>query len=264
MRRRRRTVARPRIGASAACSSRGGLLADPVGLVFATCWSVADLAAFPELVVDGLHDHDALTLLGRVLQVPVDVRVRERIVAETRGNPLALVEWPRGRTPADWPEVSACPRSCRWRDRSRKAFGDGSRSSLPRRNASSPSRPPSPRVTRRPCGPRRARSASARPMRRLRSTRGSSSSVSACRSGIRSHGRRSTRPRRSPIGRRRTARSRKSPTPTAIPIGKPGIADSGPRPRRRHCDRARTIGRPRPLPRRIGGLGRVCSNDRRP
>src|SRR5204863_7284218 len=52
-------------------------------------------------VVEGLHDADALTLLDRVLHQPVDVRVRERIVAETRGNPLALVEWPRDLTPAE-------------------------------------------------------------------------------------------------------------------------------------------------------------------
>ena len=77
------------------------LLAEPVGLVFATCWPVPDLAEFPELVVDGLHDSDAQALLSSVLRVRVDSRVRERIVAETRGNPLALVEWPRGLTPAE-------------------------------------------------------------------------------------------------------------------------------------------------------------------
>ncbi|MDQ1458755.1 MAG: hypothetical protein QOI08_239, partial [Actinomycetota bacterium] len=77
------------------------LLADPVCVVFATCWRVADFAEFPELVVDGLHDADAHTLLSTVLHAPVDVRVRERIVAETRGNPLALLEWPRGLTPAE-------------------------------------------------------------------------------------------------------------------------------------------------------------------
>ena len=32
---------------------------------------------------------------------PLDERVRDRIVAETRGNPLALLELPRGRTPAE-------------------------------------------------------------------------------------------------------------------------------------------------------------------
>src|SRR5262249_14850165 len=35
------------------------------------------------------------------LHVPLDERVRDRIVAETRGNPLALLEWPRGLTPAE-------------------------------------------------------------------------------------------------------------------------------------------------------------------
>ena len=40
-------------------------------------------------------------LLSSVLRVPLDERVRERIVAETRGNPLALLELPRGLTPAE-------------------------------------------------------------------------------------------------------------------------------------------------------------------
>jgi hypothetical protein len=39
--------------------------------------------------------------LGSVLGVPLDERVRERLVAETRGNPLALLELPRGLTPAE-------------------------------------------------------------------------------------------------------------------------------------------------------------------
>ncbi|MEO8696471.1 MAG: AAA family ATPase [Acidimicrobiales bacterium] len=77
------------------------LLADHVGLVFATRQSNADLASFPELVVNKLHDSDAQTLLSAVLHVPLDERVRDRIVAETHGNPLALVEWPRGLTPSE-------------------------------------------------------------------------------------------------------------------------------------------------------------------
>ncbi|HUE28225.1 MAG TPA: LuxR C-terminal-related transcriptional regulator, partial [Solirubrobacteraceae bacterium] len=44
---------------------------------------------------------DARALLGLVLRVPLDDRVQERIVAETRGNPLALLELPRGLTPAE-------------------------------------------------------------------------------------------------------------------------------------------------------------------
>ncbi|MCU1281763.1 MAG: transcriptional regulator, luxR family, partial [bacterium] len=77
------------------------LLADHVGLVFATRHPLADFAAFPELVVHGLHDGDAHTLLSAMLRVPLDERVRDRIVAETRGNPLALIEWPRSLTPAE-------------------------------------------------------------------------------------------------------------------------------------------------------------------
>ena len=52
-------------------------------------------------MVEGLRDGDARALLSSVLRVPLDERVRERIVAETRGNPLALLELPRGLTPAE-------------------------------------------------------------------------------------------------------------------------------------------------------------------
>jgi DNA-binding CsgD family transcriptional regulator len=53
----------------------------------------------PELAVGGLDDRDALELLTTVVAGPLDERVRDRIVAETRGNPLALLELPRkGRT----------------------------------------------------------------------------------------------------------------------------------------------------------------------
>ena len=52
----------------------------------------------PKLAVEGLRDGDARELLGSALRVRLDERVRERIVAETRGNPLALLELPRGLT----------------------------------------------------------------------------------------------------------------------------------------------------------------------
>ncbi|MGC5311847.1 ATP-binding protein [Micromonospora zamorensis] len=58
------------------------------------------LGSLPELRVDGLPAAEARALLDSVLSGPVDDRVRERIVAETRGNPLALLELPRGLTPA--------------------------------------------------------------------------------------------------------------------------------------------------------------------
>jgi DNA-binding CsgD family transcriptional regulator/tetratricopeptide (TPR) repeat protein len=77
------------------------LLADPVALIFATRAPVADFASLPELRVERLLDGDAQTLLSSVLHVPLDERVRDRIVAETQGNPLAIVELPRGLSPAE-------------------------------------------------------------------------------------------------------------------------------------------------------------------
>jgi tetratricopeptide (TPR) repeat protein len=77
------------------------LAADPVGLVFAAREPGSELAGLPELEVDGLRDADARALLASVLAGPLDARVRDRIVAETRGNPLALLELPRGLTSAE-------------------------------------------------------------------------------------------------------------------------------------------------------------------
>ena len=77
------------------------LAADPVGLVFAARDPGADMAGLPELEVDGLRDDDARALLESALAGPLDERVRDLIVAETRGNPLALLELPRGLTPAE-------------------------------------------------------------------------------------------------------------------------------------------------------------------
>ena len=77
------------------------LAADPVGLVFATRDLSAKLAGLPELVVEGLEEGDARALLDSALTGPLDVRVRDLIVAETRGNPLALLELPRGLTPTE-------------------------------------------------------------------------------------------------------------------------------------------------------------------
>jgi DNA-binding CsgD family transcriptional regulator len=77
--------------------------AESVGLVFAVREPAGEphLEGLAELVVGGLDDGDAQALLGSVVAGPLDERVRDRIVAETRGNPLALLELPRGRTPAE-------------------------------------------------------------------------------------------------------------------------------------------------------------------
>jgi DNA-binding CsgD family transcriptional regulator len=76
------------------------LAADPVGLVFAARVPGQDVAGLPELVVEGLAEDDARALLDSVLPGPLDARVRDRIIADTHGNPLALLELPRGLTPA--------------------------------------------------------------------------------------------------------------------------------------------------------------------
>jgi DNA-binding CsgD family transcriptional regulator/tetratricopeptide (TPR) repeat protein len=79
------------------------LLAESVALVFAVRRSgdEAPLAGLPELLVEGLVNGDARALLGSVIAWPLDERVRDQIVAETHGNPLALLELPRGLTPAE-------------------------------------------------------------------------------------------------------------------------------------------------------------------
>ncbi len=77
------------------------LAADPVGLVFAARDPGPELAGLPVLDVDGLGDSDARALLESALAGPLDERVRDLIVAETQGNPLALLELPRGLSPAE-------------------------------------------------------------------------------------------------------------------------------------------------------------------
>src|SRR6201987_2638486 len=78
-----------------------GLLAEPVALVFATRETGPEYLGLPELIVGGLRDGDARELLSSVIGAPLDERERDRIVAETHGNPLALLELPRGITPAE-------------------------------------------------------------------------------------------------------------------------------------------------------------------
>jgi len=80
------------------------LMAEPVVLVLAArpVPSGTDhLAGLPELTLTGLDEESAGMLLETVLAGPVDESIRQRIVAETRGNPLALLELCRGRTPAE-------------------------------------------------------------------------------------------------------------------------------------------------------------------
>jgi DNA-binding NarL/FixJ family response regulator len=74
------------------------LLAEPIGILFAARESREELRNLAELEVLGLRNGDARALLGTGMRFGLDVRVRDRIVAEVRGNPLALIELPRGLT----------------------------------------------------------------------------------------------------------------------------------------------------------------------
>jgi DNA-binding CsgD family transcriptional regulator len=74
------------------------LVAESVGMVFAVRIPSSELAGLAELRIEGLQEADAEALLDSVLTGPLDARVRDQILAETHGNPLALLELPRGFT----------------------------------------------------------------------------------------------------------------------------------------------------------------------
>src|SRR6185295_10162779 len=76
------------------------LLADRIALLFAARERGEAFGGFPEVHIGPLGRRDARTLLESVLPTRVDDRVLERIVAETNGNPLALLELPGGMTPS--------------------------------------------------------------------------------------------------------------------------------------------------------------------
>jgi DNA-binding CsgD family transcriptional regulator len=76
------------------------LVAEPIGMVFAVRDTNDErrLSELPELVVDGLGLDDAAALLESAVPGTLDPRVRDRVLAEAQGNPLALLELPRGLT----------------------------------------------------------------------------------------------------------------------------------------------------------------------
>ena len=79
------------------------LLAESVGLVFAVREpsEVRELDGLPELLLGGLGDSDARALLESAWPGRLDEQVRDRVIAESRGNPLALLELPRVLTSAE-------------------------------------------------------------------------------------------------------------------------------------------------------------------
>jgi DNA-binding CsgD family transcriptional regulator len=94
--------------------------AERVALVFAlrdpTEGDVRSLAGLTDLLLHGLADTDARDLLAARVHAPLDDEVRDRIIAEARGNPLALLELPGGAEPArlaggfETPDVVSVPR----------------------------------------------------------------------------------------------------------------------------------------------------------
>jgi DNA-binding CsgD family transcriptional regulator/tetratricopeptide (TPR) repeat protein len=100
------------------------LMAESVGLIFAVrdpseMW---ELTGLEELLVGGLGEGDARVLLDSTLPGRLDPRVRERIIAETHGNPLALLELPRGLTPAELAGGFAVPDARPLTDRIERSF----------------------------------------------------------------------------------------------------------------------------------------------
>lgn len=82
------------------------LLAESVAIIFAVRETsertdLPELAGLPDLVVTGLPDDEARVLLASAYPGPTDERVLARVIAESQGNPLALLELPRGFTPME-------------------------------------------------------------------------------------------------------------------------------------------------------------------
>ena len=126
------------------------LLAERVAIVCAARTGIGDeiLAGLPELSVGGLGDSDALALLLENLHGPLDAAVSQRIVVESHGNPLALLELPRTWSVAELAGGFGLPEepSRHRKDRRRATFG-ASTGFLPTRNSLSWRRPPSRSVT---------------------------------------------------------------------------------------------------------------------
>jgi len=75
--------------------------ADPIGIIFASRDPSPETTGFAQLPLEGLRAAEARSLLDTAIASSIDARVRERIIAETRGNPLALLELARASSRAE-------------------------------------------------------------------------------------------------------------------------------------------------------------------
>ncbi len=73
---------------------------EAVAFLFGARRLTDEVRGLAELMVNGLGDQDARQLLETAIPARLDDLVIERLVAETHGNPLAILELPRGLTPS--------------------------------------------------------------------------------------------------------------------------------------------------------------------
>lgn len=74
---------------------------ESIAIVIGTRELSPEFAGLSELVIEGLRDEDARALLASVMTGPIDARVLDQFLAETRGNPLALLELRHGLAAAE-------------------------------------------------------------------------------------------------------------------------------------------------------------------
>ena len=200
------------------------LQAESIVLLLATREPSQDFSRLPELVVKGLRDTDAHELLRSAIPGRLDDQVLDQFVAETGGNPLALLELPRGLTPGDWRAASGC--QSRW-DCLIGSNRASSSASWPCRRTPADScwwRRRIRQVIPRCCGGPPGRSASQGPCWNPRRVRGSWTSALAWDFATRWCARRSTGRHRRWSGGRCTERWAMRPMLTTTPTAAPGTA----------------------------------------
>jgi hypothetical protein len=179
------------------------LLAEKIAVVFAAREPVDALAGLPELRVGPLGHRDSHELLESALQARLDEQVLERIIVETHGNPLALLELPRGLTPAQLAGGFGLPAALPLSDQIEESFAR--------------------RLARLRC------SGSQRGRRRRSSRTVSCRSMAVWCSVIHSLALRCTAPRGLTSGARFTAHSPRRPIRTSTRIAEPGTERRRPR-----------------------------------